>query len=158
MTVEQQAYFNLRWATLALPLSPSVVAVAAVVLVWVAFLRAEWSDRTLFSAAAILSSTVLLGGTDELIYRLFHHWYGSTMVSASVTTYFLLLLISHHARKPIPAVLSILAIVYALFLPYYAMYDSILDIAGGVLFAAAVLCLNFFIAERAGVRPFAAPQ
>jgi hypothetical protein len=65
-------------------------------------------------------------------------------------------LLAHRARSGVFAVLSILGIVYALVLPYYAMYDSLLDIIGGVLFAGAILCGSFFIAERAGVKPFAA--
>jgi hypothetical protein len=65
-------------------------------------------------------------------------------------------LLAHRARNGVFAVLSILGILYSLLLPYYAMYDSVLDIIGGVLFAGVILCASFFIAERAGVKPFAA--
>jgi hypothetical protein len=142
-------------AWLALPLDPSVIATVASVLVWIAFLRAEWNDRMLFSAAAILSSTVLLGGTERIFYLAFGRWYGSTMVTAGLITYASCLLIAHRAQNRVFAVLSLCALLYALVLPYYAEYVSVLDILGGVLFAGALWCASFFIAECAGVHPFA---
>jgi hypothetical protein len=154
-SMEQQISFRILVAWLALPLRPTILAVIASILVWVAFLRAEWSDRMLFSAAAILSSTVLLGGSEYIFYLIFGRWYGSTMVCAGVITYTMCLLLSHRAKNGVLAILSLCAIVYALTLPYYAEYDSMLDVIGGMLFAGAVLCASFFIAERAGVRPFA---
>lgn len=154
--MEQEIRFRYYMALLALPIQPTLLALVATVMVWIAFLRAEWSDRLLFSAAAILSSTVVLGGTEEIFYQVFHQWYGSSMVCAGAIAYTACLLIAHRARNPVFAVLSILAILYSLLLPYYAMYYSVLDIIGGVLFGGGALCSSFFIAERAGVKPFAA--
>jgi hypothetical protein len=156
MTLEQHVQFQAVMGVLALPILPAIVALAGSALVWIAFLRAEWSDRLLFCAAAMLSSTVILGGTERVFHMAFHEWYGSTMVSGAVVTYTVCLLLARSARNGIFAVLSMLAILYALVLPFYATYFSILDIIGGVLFAGAVLCVSFFFAERAGVKPFAA--
>jgi hypothetical protein len=147
--------FELRMFWLMLPIEPNIMALAGVILVWIAFVRTEWSDRLLFCAAVILSSTILAGGTEGVFRLASGQWYGSTMVCAGTVTYLLCLLLAHRAQHAPFAVLSILAILYSLIMPYYAMYNSLLDILGGVLFAAAILCASFYIAQRAGVRPFA---
>jgi hypothetical protein len=71
MSIQQGVYFRFHMALLALPIHPSILEVIAVILVWIAFLRADWSDRMLFSAAVILSSTALFGGTEYAFYSAF---------------------------------------------------------------------------------------
>jgi len=150
--------FKFRMTWFAFPVQPGILATFAAVLVWIAFVRAEWSDRMLFSAAAILMATVLLGGMEDAFHLASGQWYGSTLVSAGATTYVLGALLAHRAGNHFLAIASMAGIAYSIVFPYYAMYDSVLDIIGGVLYAAAVLCLSFFIAELAGVRPFAAQE
>ena len=153
--VERAIRFQFDMAILAIPIQPGFIAVAGVVLVWIAFLRADWSDTLLFCGAVMLSSTVVLGGTEGVFHDISGHWYGSTIVCAGTATYLLCLLLARRARSVPFAALSLVAILYSVILPYYARWGSILDIAGGVLFAAAILCTSSYMAERAGVRPFA---
>lgn len=158
MAPMQAFEFKIRMGWFGIPVDPGILSTIAAVLVWVAFVRAEWSDRILFCAAAILLATQLLGGMEYAFHLASGQWYGSTLVSAGATTYVLCALLAHRARNRLLLVASIVGVAYSIAFPYYAMYDSILDIIGGLLYAAAVLCLSFFIAERAGVKPFAAQE
>lgn len=154
MNVEHQAYFYVHMALLSLPVEPGFMSVAAVIMVWTALLPAEWSHLLLFSVATILSPTVILGGSEYIFRLISGHSYGSTMVCAGVITYTLLLVLAVKAERTALAVLSALGILYAVILPYYATYQSLLDIAGGLLFAGAIWCTSAYISERAGARPF----
>lgn len=154
MNEAQQLLFLRRMELLSIPFQPGIVSLAGVVMVWVAFLRTEWSDRLLFSAATILSSTVILGGTEAIFHEISGHWYGSTMVCAGAITYSLCWRMAHAARHTLFAVLSIIGVVVAIGLPYYETFASVLDVAGALLFAAAIWCSSLYISQRAGVEPF----
>ena len=137
-----------------LPVEPTILATAAVGMLWVGFVRPVWSERLFFSAALILTSTVFLGGIEHTA-NWFHHLYGSTRTTASMVAYTTLFMNARAANRRIPAAFALLFIFWGCAEPLIWQLSTPIAVAGGALLAAAIFCFGKFLAQLAGVNPFA---
>jgi len=139
-----------------IPIGPVFLQLAAAAMVWVSFARPEWSDHALFSAALILTSTAVLGGSEYIFRQIYGHLYGSTLTEASLVAYGSWLLIAHVRRSRAGVLICLCAMMYAIAFPIVVGYAGWLDAIGAILFAAAIFSFGLAVAQHVGVRLFSA--
>src|SRR6185312_11238715 len=133
--------------------------VGAIVMVWLALARPQWSDRFLWSAALILTSAELApfaampfhhpGGSAELIVPPYPN---PATVTGLIGFGTWLLIVDRGNLSPNPkralGILMILGLLTALVGAVFAGYGRLIDAGGALLFAGACWCYGVFLAER----------
>lgn len=117
------------------------------VLVWLALLRPQWSDRLLFVAAVSLSWVPIAGGVDEATRQYFHHAYSSTGVTVDAVAYGSAALVSSGSLRLILTVI----LAYLLLALFFVGLTTLVEMAGGLLLAAIVIQIGLLILDRAKI-------
>lgn len=135
----------LFFALALLPGNLGIVLFAAAVLVWIALLRPQWSDKLLFVAALTISWLPVAGGVDDLSRTIWHHAYSSDWVTADAVGYGTAALVTRGNLR----LIFVVILAYLLLGQFVLGFASLVQIAGGLLLAAFVLQIGLFIVERA---------
>lgn len=143
----------------------TIPLLAAVALVWAAFVRPQWSERALFSAALIVTAAFILAGVpQQVFYRLFHISYGNDWVMMGVVSYGPWFLFACALNKPFAAALCVVALLACFVAPLligyvevFARYGAgLTDVIGSGLLGAAIVAAGAAVAEKVGAQVFAA--
>jgi hypothetical protein len=155
---------NVYSAGLGGALLDGVPLAGALVMIWAAFARPQWSDKSLWSAAMILTTLQLTSVVKLLFWR--HepegwgqHPYPNLLATTGIVAYASWFMIAATGTlRPLPKriieVLCVLAVIFCLSLPLLNSYIPPVDIVGSAIFAAACFCAGVFVAQLCGVDLF----
>lgn len=141
-----------------------VPSLGALVMIWAAFARPQWSDKSLWSAAMILTTTQLAMGAQLLFWRheptgWGNHRYPNSLGVIGIVAYSSWFMTASSAQlrllpKRIVKTLCVLGVLLCLSLPVASTYVTPIDIVGSAIFAAACFCAGIFVAQVCGVDLF----
>jgi len=143
----------------------AVPALAGIGLIWAAFIRPQWSERALFSAALIVSAMFFLFGVPQAIFGFFfHRSYGNNWSMIGTVAYVPWFVMARALHKPVAAALCLAALLICFVFPIVIGYTDVLarfgatllDVIGGGLLGAALVAAGMAVAEKVGARVFSA--
>jgi len=141
----------------------AVPALAGIGLIWAAFIRPQWSERALFSAALIISAVFFVAGASQSIFsHFFHHSYGNDGAMIGTVTYWPWFLMARARVKPVLAACCVTALAMCFVFPVTVKYiDSYAgfgatfpDVLGSALLGGAVVAAGMVVAEKVGAQVF----